>query len=128
MACSPALFGLYIDELETCLDKIDGDSPCLFNTMVAVLLYVEDVVLLCKSGACLQRHLNKLYELCTSFGLEVNLAKTKIMIFGHNKKKLNQKAFYLNKEQIEIAHEYKYLGIDIYSHHYFEPSVKGEEL
>ena len=50
----------------------------------------------------------------TSSILEVNLAKTKIMIYAHNKKKLNQKAFYLEKEQIEIAHKYKYLRIDIY--------------
>ena len=28
----PTLFGLYIDELETNLDEIDGDSLCLFNT------------------------------------------------------------------------------------------------
>ena len=26
---SPTLFSLYIDELEICLDKIDGDSLCL---------------------------------------------------------------------------------------------------
>ena len=31
---SPTLFGLHIDELETYLDKIDIDSPCLINTMV----------------------------------------------------------------------------------------------
>ena len=38
---SPTLFGLYIDELEAYLDKIDRDSPCLFNTMVAILLYAN---------------------------------------------------------------------------------------
>ena len=29
-AISPTLFGLYIDELETYLDKINKDFPCLF--------------------------------------------------------------------------------------------------
>ena len=43
---SPTLFGLYIDELETNLDGIDGDSPCLFHIVVAILLYVDNVVLL----------------------------------------------------------------------------------
>ena len=42
------LFGLYIYELDTYLDEIDGDSPCLFNTVVAILLYVDDVVMLSK--------------------------------------------------------------------------------
>ena len=57
--------------------------------------------------------------------LKVNLSKTKTMIFDCNKRKLNQEAIYLDKDQIEINHEYKYLGIDFYSHGYFEPSSKG---
>ena len=50
------------------------------------------------------------------------------MIFGHNKRKLNQEAFYLDKEQIEITDEYKYLGIDFHSHGYFEPSNKKQGI
>jgi hypothetical protein len=60
--------------------------------------------------------------------LEINLSKTKIMIFGHNKRKSNQEAFYLDKDQIEITHEYKYLGIDFYLHSHFEASSKGNKL
>ena len=118
----PTLFGLYIDELENSLDKIDGDSPCLFNTLVVILLYVDIVVLLSNSWTCLQRLLNKLHEFCTS--LEDNLFKTKIMIFGRNKRKLNQEIFYLDNDQIEITHKYKYIEVDFYSHWYFEPSSK----
>ena len=70
------------------------------------------------------KKLNKLIEFCTSSSLEVKLAMTKIMIFDRNKKKINQKAFYLDKDQIEITHEYKYLGIDIWSYGYFEPCSK----
>jgi hypothetical protein len=47
--------------------------------MIAILLCVDDVVLLSKSGTCLQRLLNKLYKYYTSSSLEVNLAKTKII-------------------------------------------------
>jgi len=36
---------MYIDELETYLDKID--SP--FNTMLTILFYVDDVVVLSES-------------------------------------------------------------------------------
>ena len=64
--------------------------------------------------------MNKNYELCTSSILNVNLPTTKIMIVGRNKRTLNQEAFYLSKDQIEIIHEYKYLGIDFYSHRYFD--------
>ena len=41
----PTLIGMYIDELETHLDKIDGISPCLFNMVIVILLYVGIVVL-----------------------------------------------------------------------------------
>ena len=51
---SPILFNLYIDELETYLDEINGDFPCLFNTMVVILLYVDHVVLLSRSNVGLQ--------------------------------------------------------------------------
>jgi len=46
--------------------------------------------------------LNKLYVFCTSSSLEVNLVKSKHMKSGCNKMK-----FYLDKDQIEITHEYK---------------------
>jgi hypothetical protein len=59
----------------------------------------------------LQRLLNKLYNFYTSSSLEAILSKTKSMIFGHNKGKLNQEAFYLDKDPSEITHEYKYHGI-----------------
>ena len=72
MTLSPTLFSLYIDELENYLEKIDGYSPCLFKTIVAILLYGDNVVLLSKLGAGLQRLLNKLYEFCTSSNLEIN--------------------------------------------------------
>ena len=41
---SPILFGLHIDEFETYLDKIDRDYMWLFNIMVALLIFVDNVV------------------------------------------------------------------------------------
>ena len=84
---------------------------------MSFFFYVDDdVVLLSNSRAGLQEFLNKLYEFSTTSSLEVNLSKTKIMIFSYNKRKLNQEAFYLDKDPIEITHEYKYLGIDFFIH------------
>ena len=42
---SPTLFGLNIYEFDTYLDEIDMDSPCLFNTMLAIVLYADNVIL-----------------------------------------------------------------------------------
>ena len=95
---------------------------------MAILLCVDNVVLPSKSRACLQRLLNKLYKFCTSSSLEVNLSKIVTMKFGRNKRKLNQEAFYLDKDQIESTHEYKCLGIDFYSHGHFEPPSKKHKI
>ena len=65
----------------------------LFDTMVAILLFVDNINMLSKLGTCLQRLLNKLHEFCTSCSLEVNLSKTKIVIFGCNKRKSNHRHF-----------------------------------
>ena len=64
-----------------------------------------------------------------SFGtsLEDNLSKTKIMIFGRNKMKLNQETFYLGNDQIEITHKYKYLEIDSIHINTLSHWIKGEE-
>ena len=59
------------------MDKIDGDSPYLFDSMVAILLYVDVVVMLSKSGVGLQSILNKLHEFFIFSSLEVNLSKSK---------------------------------------------------
>lgn len=72
---SPVL-KLYNDEFETYLDGIDGDSLCLFNTMAAILLYIDDVIL-SKLGVGLQRLLDKPYKLCNSSCLDIKLSKTK---------------------------------------------------
>lgn len=48
MSFFPTQFGMRIEELETDLDKIDGNVPFLFNIVVATLRYVDNVVLLFK--------------------------------------------------------------------------------
>ena len=70
----PTLFRLYSDELETNLNERDGDPLCLFSTVIAFLLYADNVILLYKSRSSLQRLLNKQYEVCTSSTLDVNLS------------------------------------------------------
>ena len=124
----PPLFDLYTDEFEIYLDEINGDSMCLFNTMVTIPLYVDNVVMLSRSCICLKRLLTNYMRFCTSSRLEVKPTMTKIMIFGCNNRKFNQEAFYLDKDQIEITHEYDYLGIDFDLHNYFEPSDKRQGI
>lgn len=90
--------------------------------MVVIYFYVDDVLLFFTSKACLQKFLYKLNE--TFAFSNLSRFKIKIVIFGCKKRKLNQDTFYLNNDQIEVTHEYKYFGIDFYSHGNFEQSSK----
>ena len=76
--------------------------------MLIVLLYFQNLEQAYKDYS------TSYMSFALSSSLEVNLSKTKIMIFGRNKWKLNQEVLNLNKDLIEITHEYKYLGIDSY--------------
>ena len=70
------LVGLYIDGLETCLDEINEDSLYVFKTLIAILLYVDDVVQLSKFRAGPRRFSNKLYKYCTYSSFDINLLQT----------------------------------------------------
>ena len=96
--------------------QTNTDSSCLFSTLVAILLYVDDVVY------CLNKEhaYNNFWTSYMSFALCLALKsiykRLQVMIFGHNNRKSNQEAFYLDKDHIEITHEYKYLVIFIFIH------------
>lgn len=63
-----------------------------------------------------------------SFLLDVTLFKTKIMMSDQNKRKSSQEEFYLGNYQLELTHEYKYLGVVFYLHVYFTPSSKRQGI
>ena len=73
--------------------------------------------------------MNILYELWHFFlALQSIYLRPKIMFFGRNKMNINQEVFNLEKDQIEIAHEYKCLEIDSYPCGYFEQSSKRQRI
>jgi hypothetical protein len=43
-------------------------------------------------------------------------------------KKIKREAFYVGNDPIEIIHEFKYLGIDFYSHGNFKSSIKRRRI
>ena len=106
---SPLLFNLYINDLPDALANTP-DPPLLNDTLVRILLYADDALLLSLSKEGLQSSLDKLSEYCKKWKLEVNLNKTKIMQFNGNGHKCKDK-FYLDNVLLENVQSYKYLGV-----------------
>ena len=107
---SPYLFSLYINDLVSTFDA-SCDPVQLDDTSLSCLLYADDIVLLSNSAAGLQTLLNKLGTFCHKWNLKVNINKTKVIVFNKSGKVLKGFTFRYEGNHVELANEYKYLGI-----------------
>ena len=108
---SPLLFGLFIDELEARLKagSDHSDAPELLGTLIAILLFADDIALMSHSPSGLQHQLSILAQFCADRGLTVNVSKTKIVIF--EPRRTECQAFTFQEQIIERVDVFKYLGI-----------------
>ena len=88
----------------------DCDPVKIGNRSLNCLLYADDVVLFSRSKEGLQNCLNKIENYCNQWCLQINITKTKIVIFNKSGKIIKQ-SFTLNGEILENVQAYKYLGI-----------------
>ena len=107
---SPDLFKIYINDLSSLLKSV-GNYPILADVLISHLLWADDLVLLALSPKALQDNINILFGFCNSMGLEVNIKKTKIVIFCPPKRKQSYETFTLGGQPIQHTEKYCYLGI-----------------
>ena len=78
---SPTLFGVYVDKLEKqLLESADVGAPTLMGVMVPLLLYADDLTLMCEGAAGLQMQLDALASCCDQRQLTFNLSKIEIVV------------------------------------------------
>lgn len=116
---SPFLFDLFITDAESFLitsnnigvstisNEIEHELGILLRLLI--ILYADDTVLLSETPEDLQNQLNSFLLYCQQWKLEVNIEKTKIVIFTKGRVKNN--VFYYNGKEIEIVKNFKYLGV-----------------
>ena len=106
---SPNLFKFFINDLPSslseCLDPVNVNG----NTLQC-LMYADDIVLLSTSSEGLQQRLNILNEFCKEWCLDLNVSKTKILIFN-KAGKLIKDTLYYSDECLECVQHYRYLGV-----------------
>ena len=74
-----------------------------------VILYADDTVLLYETMEGMQQSLVICQLYCDLWKLDVNINKTKVMVFS-KKKNLNY-SFILQDKQLEVVETFSYLGI-----------------
>lgn len=80
---SPLLFGLFLDRLEAFLNSEHPDIGVNLNySLVNLLLYADDLVLMAESPEHLQHLLNSLSSFCDLNSMTVNVKKSETLIFN----------------------------------------------
>ena len=121
---SPTLFSLYLNDLVKEINNLNLGIKVDNNTMVSILLFADDMVLMANNECDLQNMLDCLQNWCLKWRLRVNLDKTKVIHFRNNRKLVTNHVFKFSESTIEIVSCYKYLGILIDEHLTFEKCAK----
>ena len=108
---SPDFFKLYINDLSPFLEH--ENCPMLINKIVSHLLWADDLILLSLDPITLQKQLNSLSHFCTAWGVDINMAKTKLIVFNTGFRDTIPVSFRLGGKPVPEADSYCYLGIEI---------------
>ena len=109
---SPELFKIFIHDLSSELNEVIANTPELNKINISHLFWADDLVLLALSESTLQNLIDILEKYSNLWGLNINLKKTKVMIFNKQGRLLTPiNDIMLNGAPIEVARTYCYLGI-----------------
>jgi hypothetical protein len=103
---SPFLFAIFINDLH----DIVGRGIQFLNMNVRLLMYADDVVLIADKRESLQFMINRLSSYCSNWNLELNLVKSKVLIFNKTGRLAKSEKWHFDGKPLEIVNEYKYLG------------------
>jgi hypothetical protein len=122
---SPKLFTFFIRDLVDELGSVVHHAPELQGRPVNCLLYADDLAILSVTKIGLQRQLNKLKEYCAKWGLEVNVDKSKVVVFRESGRLTSNDVFWYGSGKLEVVKHFKYLGMIFSSNGTFNKHVEG---
>ena len=111
---SPLLFNLYIDDIKDLFDNT-CDPVHLLNKPLSHLLYADDLALISTTQSGLNNCLARLEKFSKTWQLELNVSKSKIIVFNYTGRLLKGMKFMFRGIPLEIVQSYCYLGIDFIS-------------
>jgi len=112
---SPILFLLSLNDLEHYLIVKESECISLFDAdldlylKLYVLLYADDTVIFAKSENDLISTLSLFVDYCKIGNLNINVEKTKIMVFGDSIRQ--SRNIVVQNIHFEVVNTFKYLGV-----------------
>ena len=115
---SPLLFSVYLNDLDYFMHTSGckgievniHDHEYIIFLILFVILYADDTLVLSDNPKDFQDMLNVFNEYCKRWKLNINIDKTKAMIFGDYARN-RAISFNIAGNEIEIIKEFKYLGV-----------------
>ena len=101
------MISLFVEDLEMYSQSRLDSGICLNDICLILLLFADDMVILGLTPEDLQLSLNTLSEYCIKWDLEVNVVKTKLVVFS---KRGNEHWVY-NNELLETVDHFNYLYV-----------------
>jgi hypothetical protein len=108
---SPLMFALFVEDLELHLQDNNTAGIHIDDVALILLLFADDMVILAKDVHELQYELDLLYSYCNNWGLEINVLKTKVMVFRKRGKLRQDEHWTYNGQQLEVVNDFNYLGV-----------------
>ena len=98
---------LFINDLPILLEKHntqskESESPELFNTEISSLLFADDLAIFSLAKNGLQEKLDFLEKYCRQWDLNLNLKKTKIIIFNKQRNTINNLSFIIGEKKLKL--------------------------
>ena len=91
-----------------------------------IMLFADDIILMSATIAGLQNQLNVLHNCTQRLHLNVNLSKTKVMIFRKGGHLSAKKQWVFGNQLLEVVNSYKYVGFVFSAKLSFDVATNGE--
>ncbi|XP_015123392.1 uncharacterized protein LOC107045590 [Diachasma alloeum] len=109
---SSLLFSLFISDIEAHFRTFGLSGLGLRGSLEILLMaFADDIVILAESERDVQRKLDALESYCYLNSLQVNVPKTKVLVFHRSPKLKRIGSFHYGSQKVELVKEYTYLGI-----------------
>jgi hypothetical protein len=112
---SPLLFNIYVNDMKDYFEPDACSPPTLDGIQVTHLLHADDLIMFSTSASGIKKSLDSLDTFCRHWKLDINEAKTKIVVFEPQISSSTANAkFTFRGRIIAIVDQYTYLGIDFF--------------
>ena len=92
------------------------------------MLCADDIVLLSATIIGLQNQITASYNATNRLRLQVNLSKTKVMVFRKGDYLSTRERWFYGTERLEVVNTYRYLGLTLPTRLSFRVATDGEHL